>query len=65
MNIVDLAEILYSAVDEMLDFVQNAEEKENVDIDNFEPIITFTKDDSDQFIDMQLKILYDLRRPKN
>lgn len=65
MYIEDLEEILYGAVDEMLNFVQNAEEKEKVDISNFEPIITFTKDDSDQFIDIQLKILYDLRRPKN
>lgn len=61
MYIEDLKEILYGAVDEMLNFV----EKENVNIDNFEPIITFTKDDSDQFIDIQLKILYDLRRSEN
>lgn len=65
MYIEDLTEILYCAVEEMLDFVENVQEKENVDISNFEPIITFTKDDSDQFIDIQLKILYDLRRPKN
>lgn len=65
MNIADLAVMLYSAVDEMLDFVQNTQEKENIDINNFEPIITFTKDNSDQFVDIQLKILYDLKRPKS
>ena len=65
MNISELAVMLHEAVEEILDFVQNAEEKENVDINNFEPIITFTKDDSDQFVDIQLKILYDLRRPQN
>ncbi len=65
MNISELAVMLHETVEEILDFVQNAEEKENVDINNFEPIITFTKDDSDQFVDIQLKILYDLRRPQN
>lgn len=37
MNIVDLAEILYSAVDEMLEFVQNAEEKENIKLTILNP----------------------------
>lgn len=52
MNISELAVMLHETVEEILDFVQNAEEKENVDINNFEPIITFTKNDSDQFVDI-------------
>lgn len=65
MNISDLAVMLHETAEEILDFVANAERKENIDLSNFNPIITFVRDDSDQFIDIQLKILYDLRRPEN
>lgn len=65
MNISELAVMLHETVEEILDFVENAERKENVDLNNFKPLITFVRDDSDQFIDIQLKILFDLRRPEN